>query len=260
MRRRNYALGRMADGGFITPAGRPDEAKKRRSSSGRIDPDKRLGAPYFLEEVRSELEAATARSSSTRTACPFRRRSTCGCRKPRTRARRGLRRIDKRRGFRKPRRNVIAEGTRSRRSASRAGTAHEAGRHRAGRRHCRRRRRSTARRGTRVTIDRKRATRGRGRHRRRSSSRAATSSSASYSRSPTARAGRLARSSRRRTSKARCSPSTTAPARSLAMVGGYSFERSKFNRATQAYRQVGSAFKPSSTPPRSTAATRRSRC
>ena len=29
-----------------------------------------------------------------------------------------------------------------------------------------------------------------------------------------------------------------------AMIGGYSFDRSKFNRATQAYRQVGSAFKP----------------
>src|SRR4030095_15298558 len=28
------------------------------------------------------------------------------------------------------------------------------------------------------------------------------------------------------------------------MIGGYSSERSKFNRATQAYRQVGSAFKP----------------
>ena len=29
-----------------------------------------------------------------------------------------------------------------------------------------------------------------------------------------------------------------------ALIGGYSFDRSKFNRATQAYRQVGSAFKP----------------
>lgn len=32
--------------------------------------------------------------------------------------------------------------------------------------------------------------------------------------------------------------------RVLAMVGGYSFERSKFNRATQAMRQMGSTFKP----------------
>ena len=30
----------------------------------------------------------------------------------------------------------------------------------------------------------------------------------------------------------------------MAMTGGFSFDRSKFNRATQAYRQVGSAFKP----------------
>ena len=30
----------------------------------------------------------------------------------------------------------------------------------------------------------------------------------------------------------------------LAMVGGYDFERSKFNRAVQAYRQMGSVFKP----------------
>lgn len=30
----------------------------------------------------------------------------------------------------------------------------------------------------------------------------------------------------------------------LAMVGGYSFRKSQFNRATQAFRQTGSAFKP----------------
>jgi penicillin-binding protein 1A len=35
-----------------------------------------------------------------------------------------------------------------------------------------------------------------------------------------------------------------ATGRVLAMVGGYSFSLSKFNRATQAYRQPGSAFKP----------------
>jgi penicillin-binding protein 1A len=34
-----------------------------------------------------------------------------------------------------------------------------------------------------------------------------------------------------------------ATGRILAMVGGYDFERSKFNRATQAYRQLGSLFK-----------------
>lgn len=30
----------------------------------------------------------------------------------------------------------------------------------------------------------------------------------------------------------------------LAVVGGYSFRKSQFNRATQAYRQTGSSFKP----------------
>ena len=32
--------------------------------------------------------------------------------------------------------------------------------------------------------------------------------------------------------------------RVLAMVGGFSFDQSQFNRATQAYRQPGSTFKP----------------
>src|SRR5207244_473089 len=34
------------------------------------------------------------------------------------------------------------------------------------------------------------------------------------------------------------------PGRELAMVGGFSFDQSQFNRATQAYRQPGSSFKP----------------
>ena len=32
--------------------------------------------------------------------------------------------------------------------------------------------------------------------------------------------------------------------RVVAMVGGFSFDQSQFNRATQAYRQPGSTFKP----------------
>ena len=32
--------------------------------------------------------------------------------------------------------------------------------------------------------------------------------------------------------------------RVLAMIGGFSFDQSRFNRATQAYRQPGSTFKP----------------
>ena len=43
----------------------------------------------------------------------------------------------------------------------------------------------------------------------------------------------------------------------VAMVGGYSFQESQFNRATQAFRQPGRPSSPSSTPPRWTTALRR---
>jgi membrane peptidoglycan carboxypeptidase len=42
-----------------------------------------------------------------------------------------------------------------------------------------------------------------------------------------------------------------------AIVGGYDYAQSQFNRATQAWRQPGSAFKPLIYSPRSTGATRR---
>ncbi len=47
--------------------------------------------------------------------------------------------------------------------------------------------------------------------------------------------------------------------RVLAMVGGFSFDQSQFNRASQAYRQPGSTIKRSSIPRRSTTAGRRPR-
>src|SRR5262249_13469648 len=39
-------------------------------------------------------------------------------------------------------------------------------------------------------------------------------------------------------------PIENRPGQSKAMVGGWNFNRSKFNRAVQAYRQLGSTFKP----------------
>ena len=47
-----------------------------------------------------------------------------------------------------------------------------------------------------------------------------------------------------RSCRARCSPSTTTAATCCSLVGGYDYERSEFNRAVQALRQPGSAFKP----------------
>ena len=57
-------------------------------------------------------------------------------------------------------------------------------------------------------------------------------------------ARRRSRSSRRRSSKARCVAIDNRTGQIKAMVGGWNFNRSKFNRAVQAYRQMGSTFKP----------------
>ena len=57
MRRRNYTLTRMAEVGFISPSrsgGRAQEADRHCAASRRAQPSV---APYFLEEVRKELEA-----------------------------------------------------------------------------------------------------------------------------------------------------------------------------------------------------------
>jgi penicillin-binding protein 1A len=245
MRRRNYALGRMADVGFIT-AVEADEAKKRPIVTRPDPPGQTLSAaPYFLEEVRRELEARYGAKQlyenglSIQTAIDLRLQEAA------TQALDdGLRRIDKRRGFRKPRRNVVAEGhtvenfrqPRWERpinpgqivQAVVTGVDGPMMQLRAG--------------PLRITIDRKGyawtnrpparlVTRGDLVEARIvSTSDDKTSATATLEQAPEVEGAILALDNR--------------TGQVLAMTGGYSFERSKFNRATQAYRQVGSAFKP----------------
>lgn len=111
LRRRNYTLGRMAEEGYITREA-ASEAMARpivvRSDGGR---DASV-APYFLEEVRKHLEArygATAlyeHGLHVQTTLDLTLQQAANAALDR-----GLRQIDKRRsGFRPPARNVLAEG------------------------------------------------------------------------------------------------------------------------------------------------------
>jgi penicillin-binding protein 1A len=246
LRRRNYTLGRMAEVGFITAA-QAEELKKKPIVVRPDQPGQTSSAAlYFLEEVRRELESRYGAKQlyenglSIQTAIDLRLQEAA------TQAlHEGLRRIDKRRGFRKPRRNVIAEGhtiesfrqPRWDRPMSAGqivpavvtavdGAAIQL---RVG--------------GTRVTIDRKGyawtgktsptqlVTRGDlVETRLQAAADGAAPTTGTLEQAPEVEGAVLAIDNR--------------TGQILAMVGGYSFERSKFNRATQAYRQVGSAFKP----------------
>jgi len=110
LRRRNYALDRMATEGFITA----DEAAAATAKpivvagdpSGDGSP-----APYFLEEVRKYLEAKYGAKALYESGLTVSTPLDLQVQQAANRALdRGLRRIDKRRGvFRKPARNVLAE-------------------------------------------------------------------------------------------------------------------------------------------------------
>jgi penicillin-binding protein 1A len=245
LRRRNYTLSRMADVGFITAA----EADAARKSPITVRPDpptQASAAPYFLEEVRKELEVRYGAKQLYENGLSIQTALDLHLQEAATAAMdAGLRRVDKRRGFRKPKRNILAEGhaidafehPRWDRPmaagdivpavvvASEGGTivAH------AGK--------------LRVTIDRK-----------------------GFAWTGKTLPGQLVAAGDLIETRLVTVPATgTAATGTLeqppvvegaflaidnhtgqirAMSGGYSFERSKFNRATQAYRQVGSAFKP----------------
>lgn len=245
LRRRNYTLGRMAEVGFITAA--DAAAALKTPITVRPDPPtQNSAAPYFLEEVRKELEARYGAKQLYENGLSIQTALDLHLQDAATAAMdAGLRRVDKRRGFRKPRRNIIAEGHPIEKFehprwdrpmavgdivpavvSGIEGTVIVA---HAG--------------PLRVSIDRK-----------------------GYAwTNKTTPAQLVSAGDLIETKLLTVADATHAATGSLeqppavegaflaidnhtgqirAMSGGYSFERSKFNRATQAYRQVGSSFKP----------------
>ncbi len=245
LRRRNYTLGRMADIGFITPAA-AEELRKKPIVLGGEPSGQPSVAPYFLEEVRKELEARYGAKQLYENGLAVQTALDVRLQEAANRALDdGLRRIDRRRGFRKPRRNVVAEGqtvgafrhARWERPMAandivpavvteaddgaidlRAGSLH-------------------------LTIDRK-----------------GFAWTNKTSATQLVKAGDLVEArlltvdeaTRTATGSLEQPPAVEGAVLAIdnrtgqirALIGGHSFERSKFNRATQAYRQVGSAFKP----------------
>jgi penicillin-binding protein 1A len=111
-RRRNYALQRMADEGFITYE-QATEAKNKPIVVRGQPPSlqARSIAPYFLEEIRQHLEARYGAKQLYESGLTVTTTLDIRLQEAANRAvAQGLRQLDKRRGFRKPRRNVVAEG------------------------------------------------------------------------------------------------------------------------------------------------------
>jgi penicillin-binding protein 1A len=101
MRRRNYALGQMADAGFITRAQADEARKKPIVTAGR--PAAETDAPFFVEEVRQQLEERYGAQQlyenglSVYTTLDLKLQHTAE-----TALADGMRKIDHRHGFRKP--------------------------------------------------------------------------------------------------------------------------------------------------------------
>ena len=245
LRRRNYTLGRMAEVGFITPAEAEDGKKKPIVLRGEPSVHQSM-APYFVEEIRKELEQRYGAKQlyenglSIQTALDVRLQDAVN-----RALDDGLRRIDKLRGWRKPRRNILSEGhkvetfrqarwerpMREGQIVPAVVTAADATS-------------ITARAGAlSATIDRP----GFAWTRKTSAAQLVSvgdvievrlaavndgekTAAGSLEQPPLVEGAILAIDNR------------TGQIRAL--TGGFSFDRSKFNRATQAYRQVGSAFKP----------------
>ncbi len=245
VRRRNYALGRMADVGYITPA--EAEAAKKKPIVMRGEPSaQQSAAPYFLEEIRKGLEQRYGAKQLYENGLSIQTGLDARLQEAVNRALDdGLRRIDKIRGWRRPQRTIVGEGHRIESfrharwdRAIRAGQVvpavvtgvDDAGiSARAG--------------GLSVAIDRQGFAWTR---------KASATQLVSRGDLIEVRITQTAADTNRATGTLEQPPLIEGAILAIdnrtgqirAMAGGFSFDRSKFNRATQAYRQVGSAFKP----------------
>jgi penicillin-binding protein 1A len=244
--RRNIVLQRMADEGYITQA--QADAAKQKAVVTRGQPTQPPGvAPFFVEEVRKHLERQYGAKVLYENGLSVRTTLDAAMQEAANKAiERGLRRVDKRHGYRKPKRNVLAErhtidGFKDERwsraiavgdvlpavvvTAPKSGPA----RVRFGRYHADlgkegyawTRRMSAAdlfKPGDLIEVAVTKL------------DDAAGTATVTLDQTPTVEGALVA--------------IDNATGQIKAMVGGWNFNRSKFNRAVQAYRQLGSTFKP----------------
>ncbi len=110
MRRRNYALQRMVDEGYISQT-EADTAKQHPIVVRGQPQQPRSVAPYFVEEVRKHLEQRYGAKALYESGLSVKTTLDATLQEAANRAvERGLRQVDKRRGYRRPKRNVLAEG------------------------------------------------------------------------------------------------------------------------------------------------------
>ena len=110
VRRRNYTLARMADEGFITDQDAQDAQGRPIVTGGQATPPPSL-APYFLETVRLHLEERYGSQAVYESGLVVKTGFDADLQRAVNVALdKGLRRLDKVRGYRKPERNLVAEG------------------------------------------------------------------------------------------------------------------------------------------------------
>jgi penicillin-binding protein 1A len=110
-RRNNYVLARMAEEGFITPDQAEEAAGRPLVLRGQPTPERSI-APYFVEEIRKALEQRYGADVLYQAGLSVQTTLDADLQEAANAAiDRGLRRLDKRRsGYRRPARNVLAEG------------------------------------------------------------------------------------------------------------------------------------------------------